>query len=86
MITVNKITDNEFRVTVEEGNSRTEHRVTLVDSYYKRLTGGKITREELIKKSFEFLLERESKESILSRFSLDLINRYFPEYEKKITQ
>ena len=40
--------------------------------------------EELIRKSFEFLLEREPKESILSRFDLSVISRYFPEYEREI--
>jgi hypothetical protein len=37
-----------------------------------------------VRRSFEFLLERESKESILSRFDLSLISRYFPEYEQEI--
>ena len=37
-----------------------------------------------MRRSFEFLLEREAKESILSRFDLPLIGRYFPEYEKEI--
>ena len=40
--------------------------------------------EELIRKSFEFLLEHEPKESILSRFDLTVISRYFPEYEGEI--
>ena len=30
--------------------------------------------------SFEFLLEREPPSSILGRFDLDIIGRYFPEY------
>jgi len=75
MIKVNKISDQEFLVTVEEGGSISSHKVR---------TGRKITREELIKKSFEFLLERESKESILSKFNLEIIKKYFPEYEKEI--
>ena len=36
---------------------------------------------ELIKKSFAFLLDRESKESILASFDLTVISRYFPEFE-----
>ena len=54
------------------------------NEYYEKLTHGKITKEELIERSFEFLLKRESKESILSRFNLKVINIYFPEYEFKI--
>ena len=37
-----------------------------------------------MRKSFEFLLEREPKESILRQFDLPLIGRYFPEYEREI--
>ncbi len=61
-----------------------EYNVGLDDEYWQDLTGGKITKEELIKKSFEFLLEREPKESILSRFNLRIIKQYFPEFEEEI--
>lgn len=70
MIEIKKKSDQEFLVSVEEEESRTDHTVTLDDAYYRYLTNGEISREELIKKSFEFLLERESKESILSKFDL----------------
>jgi len=56
----------------------------LGEEYYQILTGGEISREELIKRSFEFLLEREPKESILPKFNLKIIKNYFPEYEEKI--
>ena len=39
---------------------------------------------DLVRRSFEFLLEREPKASILRRFDLPLIGRYFPEYERTI--
>ena len=42
--------------------------------------GGGVPAEELIEASFEFLLERESKESILAEFDLPVIGRYFPDY------
>lgn len=83
MIKVEKKNEKEFLVTVEE-NGTSEHTVSLDNSYYEKLTDGKISREELIKKSFEFLLEREPKESILAEFNLRVINNYFPEYEEKI--
>ncbi len=69
---------------MSEGSSSSAHQVTLDDAYYQQLTGGKISPEDLIKRSFEFLLKRESKESILSRFDLRVISKYFPEYESKI--
>jgi hypothetical protein len=39
---------------------------------------------ELVHRSFEFLLAREPKESILPSFGLSTIARYFPEYEREI--
>ena len=41
-------------------------------------------REGVGRNRFEFLLARESNTSILSRFDLPVISRYFPEYESKI--
>jgi len=84
MIKVKKKNEQEFLVTIEEEGSFSEHTVSLEDDYYRKLTGGKTSKEELIKKSFEFLLEREPKESILSEFNLRIIKNYFPEYEKEI--
>jgi len=83
-IDVKKEKEGEFLVTVIEGGSSSRHRVALDDEYYNRLTKGKIGKEELIKKSFEFLLKHESKESILSSFNLKVISRYFPQYEHEI--
>ena len=85
MITVDKKDENTFQVTVEESGSSSNHTVTVDDKYYKKLTGGVIPKEDLIKKSFEFLLERESKESIMSKFDLTVISKFFPEYESFIS-
>ena len=51
---------------------------------YKDLSDSKISQIDLIIKSFEFLLERESNQSILSEFNLEIIENYFPEYPKLI--
>jgi len=83
MITVNKINETTFEVTVK-GNSMTHHRVTMTPAYYQKLTGNTVSPEKLIEKSFEFLLARESNTSILSTFELSVINQYFPDYEAKI--
>jgi hypothetical protein len=83
MISVKKQSEDTFEVTVT-GAATTTHIVTLPESYYQRLTAGKISAEELIERSFEFLLERESNTSVLSRFELSVISRYFPEYEAEI--
>ena len=86
MIEIKKKSEQEFVVTIKERDGKTEHEVTLDDKYYQNLTNGKITEEELIKRSFEFLLDREPKESILSEFNLRIINNYFAEYEEKIVR
>jgi len=83
-IEVEKIDESKFRVRVIEAGSETTHDVTVSPNDYTRLTSGKTEPEELVRRSFEFLLEREPKESILTRFDLSVIGRYFPEYEKEI--
>jgi hypothetical protein len=83
-IEVDKVKDGEFRVRVIESKGSSTHRVALSQGDYRRLTGGKIKPEELIRLSFEFLLAREPKESILPEFNLPLIGRYFPEYEREL--
>jgi hypothetical protein len=76
----------EVEVTESDGSgSQTTHQVTMDKGYYMDLTEkGRIIPEEFVKKSFEFLLERESKDSILRQFEIAQINDFFPEYEKEI--
>ena len=83
-IEVQRLKHGEYRVRVVEGRSETSHLVTLQSGDHQRLTGGNVQPEELLKRSFEFLLEREPKESILARFDLPVIARYFPEYEREM--
>ena len=83
-IRVEKTAPSVYQVTVESG-STTQHTVTLTPEYWQKLTGGRVPAETLIQKSFEFLLERESNTSILRSFDLPVIQRYFPEYERTIS-
>ena len=85
MIRVEKIDERTFKVTVED-RTTTTHTVTVEPAYHKRLTGNRVSAEDLIKKSFEFLLEREGNTSILRTFDLPIIGRYFPEYENTISK
>jgi len=76
----------QFQVeVVGEDNSKTTHNVSLSKDLYVKLTGGLKSSEELVKASFEFLLEREPKESILPSFDLSEIQKYYPEYETLIS-
>ncbi|MGA9885126.1 MAG: hypothetical protein WBQ34_15535 [Candidatus Acidiferrales bacterium] len=76
--------ENQFRVRVSEHGSETSHLVTVQPEDYLRLTGGKADPAELVRRSFEFLLENEPKESILRQFDLSVIGKYFPEYQAAI--
>jgi hypothetical protein len=73
-----------FEVSVG-GRSPTTHRVTAPEEYVRSLTGGRAPGIELLRKSFEFLLEREPNTSILRTFELSVIQQYFPEYEQIIS-
>lgn len=84
-IAVKQINDNSAEYVVEIKVDDYKYKVTFTYEYYKKLTGGKISREELVRKSFEFLLEREGPQSILPEFDLPTIQKYFPEYESEIT-
>jgi hypothetical protein len=73
----------ECRVTVRNG-SETRHRVRVSRADLARLAPGASDPVDLVEASFAFLLERESKESILREFDLTVIGRYFPDYEREI--
>ena len=83
-ILVQSTNEIRFEVTVREQGSETRHIVTVDAAYARKLAGGKASSEELLRRSFEFLLEHEPKESILRRFDLRDISRYFPDYEGEI--
>lgn len=61
----------------------TSHEVTVTPEDIARYAPGS-TPERLLQASFEFLLEREPASSILSRFALPVIERYFPEYPRVV--
>jgi hypothetical protein len=73
-----------FDVTLKDVKSESRHIVTLSRADFIRL-GGDATAEEVIDAAFRFLLDREPKESILSRFDVSVISRYFPEFETKLS-
>ena len=77
---------NGCRVTVREGVSQTTHQVGVPEDLYQKLTQGKISKAECVRTAFRFLLDRESKESILSKFDLPVISRYFPEFEREFSK
>ncbi len=73
----------EFDVVITEANGESRHRVTMSQSTYQKLTGGAATPERSVQAAFEFLLEREPKESNLSSFDVTVISTYFPSFERE---
>ncbi|RMG96075.1 MAG: hypothetical protein D6705_12245 [Deltaproteobacteria bacterium] len=73
-----------FDVTIEDGRGSSRHRVRApagdVLRYGKGAAAGAV-----VDAAMRFLLDREPKESILSRFALSDIERYFPEFPAKVT-
>jgi len=80
-ITVTRQADGTFRVQTPAG---TRHQVSVPAGYPADLGCGHVAPEELVKASFEFLLEREPAAAILRQFSLDVISQYFPGYPAQI--
>ena len=79
---ITELSKDKFEITVN-ADQITKHVVSVTDQMLLNLTKNKISKEELLNFSFNFLLERESNTSILSSFDLTVISKYFPEYTKK---
>lgn len=76
-ISVTPLSERTYEVTIDGAST---HVVTVPDRF------GDHDPERVIRESFEFLLEREPPSSILPEFSLDVIGRYFPEYEDELAR
>ena len=85
VISIESSGGSSYRVVVEQGRNTTTHEVTVTPEDVARYAPG-ATPERLLEASFEFLLEREPASSILSRFALPAIERYFPDYPRVIRQ
>lgn len=75
-------------VRVRDGRGTTEHEVTVDEIDLPPALDGADTPdvERLVERTFAFLLEREPAASILPRFDLPVVSRFFPEYPAEIEQ
>jgi hypothetical protein len=71
-------------VTVTDRGSSRDFEVGVSQDELARFDPGASDATELVRRSFEFLLAREPKESILTSFGLSTIVRYYPEYGREI--
>ena len=70
-------------VAVGEDAGATTHAVSVDRPTLDDIAPG-VTPEELVRISFEFLLEREPRESIMRSFELPIIGRFFGDYRDEV--
>ena len=80
---ITELSKDKFEITVK-ADQLTKHVVSVTDQMLLNLTNNKISKEELLNFSFNFLLERDPNTSILSKFDIIVISKYFPEYTNKV--
>ena len=80
---ITELSKDKFEITVN-ADQIIKHVVSVTDQMLLNLTKNKISKEELLNFSFNFLLEREPNASILSKFEITVISKYFPEYISKV--
>jgi hypothetical protein len=73
-------------VTVGDDPAATHHEVEVAAADLERLRPDEDDPEVLVRAAFEFLLSHEPRESILRRFDLPAIGRYFPGWEGAIAK
>ena len=73
-----------FCVRIGDGEGATHHEVTVPERVLDAIGLPRLEPHLLVEETFKFLLEREPATSILREFSLDVVSKYFPEYEDEI--
>jgi hypothetical protein len=78
--------DDDFVCSVRVGDDPgvTTHEVTVKRDVLERLNPGASDPTSLVSRSFEYLLAREPRESIMRSFDLPVIGNYFSTYEADI--
>ena len=70
-----------FDVAVRDSCGESRHRVTVQPADAARWARLGADPERGVEAAMRFLLDRERKESILGAFDIDVIRRYFPEFD-----
>jgi hypothetical protein len=74
----------EFGVECREGDTTTNHKVSVPERMLDDIGLPRLDPLHLVEESFEFLLEREPNTSIMKEFALTDIARFFPEYVEEM--
>ncbi len=73
-----------FDVRIGEAGSETRHVVTLSRSDFEAQGDRFSEPGEFVRRCVEYLLDRESKDSILERFDISDIGTYFPDFNRDV--
>lgn len=84
VVSVNADGNRRFQVEVEGTGVSTTYVVEIPEGLAEELGWGDTPEADLVRASFDFLLEREPPGSILRHFSLEDISKYFPEYQSEM--
>jgi hypothetical protein len=71
-------------VRVSDDAGASEHEVRVDRQALQSLAPQGTEPEDLVRRSFEFLLEHEPRGAIMRRFELPIISRFFADYEDEI--
>jgi hypothetical protein len=71
-----------FDICVREGQGESRHRVTIPAEDAARYAASGVRLDRCVEAAMAFLLDREPKESILGAFDIQVIRRYFPEFDE----
>ena len=78
-IKIDNLSGSEFLVTVTADHITT-HQVTLDEDFLNNVNIKNLSEEQIIHKSFLFLLSKEPNTSILKKFNIEVIASYFPDF------
>jgi hypothetical protein len=70
-----------FDVIVRDARGESRHQVTISDGEAQRWAKLGAAPPRCVEAVMRFLLDRESKESILSAFDTNVVRRYFPRFD-----
>jgi hypothetical protein len=72
-------------VEISDGGRSSRHNVRVSRQDLERWgSPGESEPDALVRRAFEFLLQREAPEQILKSFDLDVVSRYFPEFDEEM--
>ena len=81
---IQPLADHEYAVDITEGTTRTRHRVIVTPDLLDDLRLVDADEQQVVRASFQFLLEREPATSIYEEFPLDTVASRFPDFADEL--